>query len=135
MFKQLLLAETHKPATIGLHVLAPPHSQGAHSALRFAETTVDLGHHISLIFFNAQGVLNAHPVGADHQEHYGLYNATQQTWQSLAKRSGTQLSVCTGSAEHYGLSPSQLNSPWVAASLGDYLTACDQADQMVTFKP
>lgn len=137
--KTIERASSPQASSFGLHILAPPSSPGALNAQKFAQTALETGHHLALIFFNGAGVLNAQntETNTDHSPQatkQTTHQTIQQTWLALARQANISLSICTGSANHYQLETTAFSTPWQAASLGDLLTAYQQLDRIITFR-
>lgn len=124
-----------------LNVLSPPYSsQGALTALRFAQAAINSGHQVSRVFFSGEGVLNGSALGVPPQDEINIY----QRWQMLAKNHGVELILCISACLkrgmineseqlRYGLSSRNIAEHFTVAGLGQLAESTIVADRLLTF--
>lgn len=113
-------------------------SQGAWSALQFAEAAISDGHNISRVFFYQSGVLNANK---QNQLPQGQADPSPR-WQALADKN-VELCVCISSAIRRGVLDNNeakrykkhgtLHGAFTIGGLGQLIDASVSADRIVTF--
>lgn len=127
-------------ATFALLVLgAPLASQAPQSALSFATAAVAAGHHISCVFFLDEGVYCG-----NSQSETAAAPGIAQRWAELASATRTELILCVASAMKRGMLDAEQASrrghaagvvapPFILGGLGQWVTACIEADHVVSF--
>lgn len=121
---------------------APSSTQGASSALRFADALLKKGHSIYRVFFYGDGVHNANALASPPQDE----PIAQQKWLELGARYNQELDlvVCIAAAvkrgvinEHeagrYGHSQHSLADGFELSGLGQLTDAIANSDRVITF--
>jgi len=119
---------------------APQSSQGAKTALRFAESLLQMGHHIERLFFYGDGVLNASSLSVMPQDEINIPAA----WHALIEANGLSSVVCVSSAIRRGIvdtAEAQRHELYAASchtsseigGLGQLIEALSNSDRMLSF--
>ena len=95
--------DTPEPITVLRYVLlinaAPQSGEAANSALRFAGTLLEMGHHIERLFFYGDGVINSSNLTVMPQDETNL----PAVWNALIEENGLSSVVCVSSAIRRGI--------------------------------
>ncbi|RUR27216.1 sulfurtransferase complex subunit TusD [Vreelandella andesensis] len=125
----------------GLLVMGAPYRSAApHSALRFAQSVLNKGHHIKGVFFYQEGVHNASQLMTPPQDELNI----REAWVELHRQYGVSLDVCIAAALRRGvMSESEakrhgqvnfnLESPFELTGLGQLLELQQRCDRLITF--
>ena len=117
---------------------APPQSQAAESAYRFACAALTAGHHIERVFFYHEGVRLAFEEENTPDEQQRIV----ALWSELKAAHQLELAVCVGAATRRDLLPeagtadtgsSSLHPDFEIVGLGQLIDAIVQADRFITF--
>ncbi|WP_163930991.1 sulfurtransferase complex subunit TusD [Paraferrimonas sp. SM1919] len=115
-------------------------NQSSHSAYQFATAVLKQGHPITKVFFYQQGVDHGNALTTHQTDELNM----GQQWQQLATDNNFELVVCASAALRRGvvskedaetndLSSHNLAKPYLAAGLGDLVTAIESSDKLVQF--
>ncbi|GLP96128.1 sulfurtransferase complex subunit TusD [Paraferrimonas sedimenticola] len=119
----------------------PPYgNQHAYSALRFAESAIAKGHSVPKIFFYQDGVYNTSALLSPQSDELNLVNR----WTSLAQKHKVELISCVAAglrrgvvhqsdSQEYDLPAANMHPKFIAAGLGDLVTAIEECDRLVQF--
>lgn len=121
---------------------APYSTQGALSALRFANAVVERGHRLATVFFYHDGVHNASMLASPPQDEVHLVKG----WKHLSAEAGTELLVCVAAglrrgvlddteATRHGLPMHSLEPPFELTGIGQLVDAMLTHDRLITFAP
>lgn len=125
-----------------LLVLASPYSsQGALSALKFANACIENGHEIYRAFFYHDGVHSGSELQTPAQDEVNI----QQGWSTLAQQHKIDLVICIAAAlkrgnlnndeaNRYDKPSANLSSHFELSGLGQLLDAQIHSDRLVTFQ-
>lgn len=128
-------------AEISLLITANPFSaQGQFSALKFAQTCIELGHTIRRVFFYGDGVLVASRLNCPPNDEINL----TKSWAKLAIEQDIELTVCVtaalkrgivnqAEAERNALTSENLDPAFEISGLGQLTEAMLESDRLVTF--
>jgi tRNA 2-thiouridine synthesizing protein D len=119
---------------------APGQSQGALSAYRFARALIAEGHQLSAVFFFEDGVFNGSSQFRLPADRFDPVAA----WRSLSDCSGTQLLLCSRSAQQRGIVdvderarggeyPSSLAPGFIVSGLATFMETIGQLDRVMVF--
>ena len=115
-------------------------TQQASSALQFAQTLLQDGHHVMNIFFYREGIYNANQLTSPASDEVDMVRA----WQTLHEKHGVELHICVAAAlrrgvvdsteaERLGLTGANLQSGFSLSGLGALAQAALTCDRMVQF--
>lgn len=118
---------------------SPFDRQGAASAINFARAVIHTQHQLLGIFFYQAGVHNANALQSAPTDEFQPYSA----WLELAQQ-GVPLHVCVSAAARrgvisqadaceQGMEGSNLNAPFQASGLGQFIELMHEADRVVQF--
>jgi tRNA 2-thiouridine synthesizing protein D len=108
---------------------APFSSQGAETALRFAQAAVNSGHSIERVFFFRDGVHNASRSSIAPQDEKNIPAA----WQKFCETQKIDTVVCVSAALKRGISEENIFSNMQIGGLGLLTDAIINADRVLTF--
>ena len=115
---------------ISLLVQGDPLSTNAPSlALHFAREAVTQGHALSRVFFYKDAVHLANRFNSVPSDETDL----QSEWQTFAKNSGAELTVCIAAGQRRGIVEDNLAEGFSIAGLGQMVEAMAESDRTVTF--
>lgn len=117
--------------------------QSARTALTFAQTLLEKGHHIDRIFFYGEAVHLAHQTIDVPEDEFDLANA----WRTFAKQSAIPMQLCVAAAARRGITEStieNINTTHEAETpsskltielvgLGELACAVRESDRVITF--
>ncbi|MGG5838228.1 sulfurtransferase complex subunit TusD [Huaxiibacter chinensis] len=115
-------------------------TQQASSALQFAQSLLEAGHHVMNIFFYREGIYNANQLTSPASDEVDMVRA----WQMLHEKHGVELHICVAAAlrrgvvdsteaERLGLTGANLQSGFSLSGLGALAQAALTCDRMVQF--
>jgi tRNA 2-thiouridine synthesizing protein D len=107
----------------------PFSSQGADTALAFAQAVLQSGHDLTRVFFYCDGVHNANRLAAPSQDDRNLV----REWSKLATEPGTDLVVCIAAGLRRGVREANLAPGFRISGMGQLVEAATLADRFVTF--
>nr|WP_110667425.1 sulfurtransferase complex subunit TusD [Salinicola halophilus] len=121
---------------------APYSTQGALSALRFAEAAIARGHRVETVFFYHDGVHNASTLMAPPQDEVHL----GERWKRLGETAQTALLVCVAAglrrgivdgteATRHDLAQYSVEPPFELTGIGQLVDAVLTHDRLITFPP
>jgi tRNA 2-thiouridine synthesizing protein D len=115
-------------------------TQQASSALQFAQSLLEAGHHVMNIFFYREGIYNANQLTSPASDEVDMVRA----WQTLHEKHDVELHICVAAAlrrgvvdsteaERLGLTGANLQSGFSLSGLGALAQAALTCDRMVQF--
>lgn len=129
-------------ATISIIVTSPAlDSQGAYSALRFIQATIEKGHSVNGVFFYQAGVTVANAFQTVLSDELALY----EKWQDLAQQHKIPLQVCVTAANRRGIISQEdaqqdkdrhdhnLVSPFQSVGIGELVAMLNESDKSIQF--
>lgn len=99
----------------------PDNGLGHLRARGFAQALAEQGHHLHRVFFYGDGVRAAQQETSE----------SQQFWKTLAESEGSELVLCSASAERYGLT--EPVPPFSLLGLGALMEAGFDSDRIISF--
>lgn len=113
-----------------LLITSSPHEyQAARSAWHFASALLQGGHTINCVFLQGDAVFLA----VREQDGSQSLNGDADHWEQLLTEQALPATVCAGSATERALDDSCLRRGWRISGLGDWVTACQDADRILQF--
>lgn len=102
---------------------SPNECQAARSAWHFASALLNGGHEINCLFLQGDAVFLATRKQSGDAEH----------WERLLRAQSLPAVVCAGSAAERALDDGDLRQGWCIGGLGEWVTACQEADRILQF--
>jgi len=103
------------------------HLNNSYSALKFAQTALQLEHELECIYFLFDGAYCANQQIDMPSDEYSL----AKDWSDLAASYNLTLGVCAASSTRRGIAPNNFAPGFAPASLGQLVASCDLADRVV----
>ena len=115
---------------LSLLIQGGPLSTSAPStALHFAREAVSQGHAVYRVFFYKDAVQLANRFNSAPADETDL----QSEWQTFAKDSGAELTVCIAAAQRRGIVEDNIAEGFSIVGLGQMIEAMFESDRTVTF--
>lgn len=108
---------------------APFSSQGAETALRFAQAAISSGHNIERVFFFRDGVHNASQFSTTPQDEKNI----PAEWQKFCEIQKIDTVVCVSAALKRGITEENIFPDMQIGGLGLLTDAIINADRVLTF--
>ena len=113
-----------------LLITGSPHEcQTVRSAWHFTLALLHGGHSINCLFLQGDAVLLA----SQRQDEPRLLDSPACNWEQLVAEWALPATVCSGSASERGLAAGNLGQGWRIGGLGDWVSACQDADRILQF--
>jgi tRNA 2-thiouridine synthesizing protein D len=136
-----VFCEDHVTMKYAICILSSPsNSDSFHSSYRFTETLLKAGHQVSGIFFYHESVTVASSILCPPQDDFNA----QQSWITLIEQYGLTPTICIAAglkrgiidekeAKRYGKVTFNLEPHFTLGGLGELVSACADADRVITF--